>query len=80
MTQNFLLGEKLGDVNLQLEGSDNTIEVLASSKSGVILKKHEYEEEEESGVIEQEDETSWSIFQFLKNVIKMPTLLRTNHV
>ena len=59
------------DLVKQVEGSE--IEVISRDKSSVIFQKKDQVAVSES--LKQEDDTSWSIFQFLKNVIKMPTIL-----
>ena len=61
------------DLVKQDEGSENQIEVISRDKSSVIFQKKDQVAVSES--LKQEDDTSWSIFQFLKNVIKMPTIL-----
>ena len=61
------------DLVKQVEGSENQIEVISRDKSSVIFQKKDQVAVSES--LKQEDDTSWSIFQFLKNVIKMPTIL-----
>ena len=40
-----------------------------------LFKPHTKEETPDVDVTKEEDDTTWSIFQFLKNVIKMPKLL-----
>ena len=60
--------------DLVKQGSRNQIEVISRDKSSVIFqKKDQLDVVSES--LKQEDDTSWSIFQFLKNVIKMPAIL-----
>ena len=59
--------------DLVKQGSNNQIEVISRDKSSVIFQKKDQLVVSES--LKQEDDTSWSIFQFLKNVIKMPAIL-----
>ena len=59
--------------DLVKQGSKNQIEVISRDKSSVIFQKKDPVVVSES--LKQEDDTSWSIFQFLKNVIKMPAIL-----
>ena len=59
--------------DLVKQGSRNQIEVISRDKSSVIFQKKDQLVVSES--LKQEDDTSWSIFQFLKNVIKMPAIL-----
>ena len=67
----------VSSVSIGLQGEDNTIEVIASNRDSVIIRKIE----EPDGIqVTKADDTSWSIFQFLKNVIQMPTLLRSNSI
>jgi len=61
------------DLVEQVQGTKNQIEVISRDKSSVIFQKKDQVVVSES--FKQEDDTSWSIFQFLKNVIKMPALL-----
>ena len=57
----------------QVQGTKNQIEVISRDKSSVIFQKKDQVVVSES--LKQEDDTSWSIFQFLENVIKMPAIL-----
>ena len=61
------------DLVTEVQGSENQIEVISRDKSSVIFQKKDQVAVSES--LKQGDDTSWSIFQFLKNVIKMPALL-----
>ena len=61
------------DLVEQVQGTKNQIEVISRDKSSVIFQKKDQVVVSES--LKQEDDTSWSIFQFLKNVIKMPAIL-----
>ena len=67
----------VNSVSIGLQGEDNTIEVIASNKDSVIITKSE---EPDDIKVTKADDTSWSIFQFLKNVIQMPNLLRSNSI
>ena len=64
-------------VSIGLQAEDNKIEVIASNRDSVIIRKSE---EPDDIKVTKADDTSWSIFQFLKNVIQMPTLLRSNSI
>ena len=61
--------------DLVKQGSNNQIEVISRDKSSVIFQKKDDQVVAVSEPLKQEDDTSWSIFQFLKNVIKMPAIL-----
>ena len=67
----------VNSVSIGLQGEDNMIEVIASNKDSVIITKSEEPDEIK---VTKADDTSWSIFQFLKNVIQMPNLLRSNSI
>jgi len=57
------------DVKTKIDGKDNSIEVIASKDSSVILfKKDAFKRTEKVAG----DNVSWSILEMLKNVIKMP--------
>ena len=60
------------------KGSESQIEVISRDKSSVIFQQKKDNQVVVSDSLKQEDDTSWSIFQFLKNVIKMPAILRTS--
>ena len=61
----------------ETQGSESQIEVISRDKSSVIFQQKK-DQVLVSESLKQEDDTSWSIFQFLKNVIKMPAILRTS--
>ena len=57
------------EIKTKIEGEDNGIEVIANKDSSIILsKKDVYKKSEKL----KSDNVSWSIFEMLKNVIKMP--------
>jgi len=60
---------KVTEIMTKVDGEDNSIEVIANSESSVIINKKDVFREK---VKLEKDETSWSIFEMLKNVIKMP--------
>ena len=60
---------KVTEIMIKVDGEDNSIEVIANSESSVIINKKDVFREK---VKLEKDETSWSIFEMLKNVIKMP--------
>ena len=56
-------------IKTKIEGEDNGIEVIANKDSSIIIiKKDVYKKSEKL----KSDNVSWSIFEMLKNVIKMP--------
>ena len=56
-------------IKTKIEGEHNGIEVIASKDSSIIIiKKDVYKKSEKL----KSDNVSWSIFEMLKNVIKMP--------
>merc|ERR1712083_1041991 len=56
-------------IETKVEGKDNSIEVIANKDSSVvIIKKDAFKSSEKL----KGDNVSWSIFEMLKNVIKMP--------
>ena len=56
-------------IKTKIEVEDNAIEVIANKDSSIILsKKDVYKKSEKL----KSDNVSWSIFEMLKNVIKMP--------
>ena len=57
------------EIKTNIEGKDNAIEVITNKDSSIILlKKDVYKKSEKL----KSDNVSWSIFEMLKNVIKMP--------
>ena len=52
----------------------NQIEVITRDKSSVVFHQKK-DNTIMSETLQPDDDTSWSIFQFLKNVIKMPAIL-----
>ena len=52
----------------------NQIEVITRDKSSVVFHQKN-DDTIMSETLQPDDDTSWSIFQFLKNVIKMPAIL-----
>ena len=52
----------------------NQIEVINRDKSSVVFHQKK-DDTIISETLQPDDDTSWSIFQFLKNVIKMPAIL-----
>ena len=56
-------------IKTKIEGEDNSIEVIANKdKSIILIKKDAFMKSEKL----KSDNVSWSIFEMLKNVIKMP--------
>ena len=57
------------DIKSKIEGENNSIEVIANKvKSVILIKKDAFMKSEKL----KSDNVSWSIFEMLKNVIKMP--------
>ena len=56
-------------IETRVEGKDNSIEVIANKDSSVVIIKKDAFKRSEKLV---GDNVSWSIFEMLKNVIKMP--------
>ena len=51
------------------------IKVIAQNKSTILIHQKDVPEKE---VKTQADDTTWSIFQFIKNVIKLPFIILSN--
>ena len=66
------------DILSQVQGSESQIEVITRDKSSVIFQKKDQTVTSES--LKEDNDTNWSIFQFLKNVIKMPAILGPSYV
>ena len=63
------ISSQVTEIQSKVEGEDNSIEVIANEESSVIINKKDLFRKTEKIV---SDDTSWSIFEMLKNVIKMP--------
>ena len=63
------ISSQVTEIQSKVEGEDNSIEVIAHEESSVIINKKDLFREKEKLV---SDDTSWSIFEMLKNVINMP--------
>ena len=58
------------------EVEHDIIKVIAQNKSTILIHQKDVPEKEVKN--QADDDTTWSIFQFIKNVIKLPFLILSN--
>ena len=64
------------EISDQKSKEDDTSKVIAQNKSSMVIQSKEVPENEVETKVDET--TTWSIFQFIKNMIKLPFLILSN--